>query len=153
MTVISREAFSGEESVSPFLTELRLPPREPRQEASELRDSERWIPAAECALEWVLAHYDADVLSGVSPDRAARSTVERFSGWIEVSLSGSVGAVPPGEASLRFQDELDRWEELAEECVEEATRDLASVDRYLALYLLMARHVVEQGYGFLLQKK
>ncbi len=109
-----------------------------------------WQEEARARLETALADFDARLVGGDDPCRAARRSIEGVMAWTRRSLirfSTEVGAGRMGAYLRRGETAL--WDDLAEQVISSAAGDPDGVQSFLELFIELSAEAAETGFASL----
>lgn len=109
----------------------------------------RWRAEADAHMESALAHFDAAIIAGQEPSRAAYTLCHGFMEWCRKSMS-RFNARPTNEQQKReWSREQAVWMGLADLAAVDAPRDPAGVDRFLQIWLGVVHEATAIGRSWL----
>jgi hypothetical protein len=106
----------------------------------------RWLKRAESQRDECLARFDLALVAGKEPTPAAREILAGFLAWTRWSAREfTKGAAPDALAAMLRTQEVRLWDQLADTAAAGASREAATVDRFLQVWLGVLHEAIRTG--------
>ncbi len=113
------------------------------------KEMAHWRCEADAHMEDALVRFDAAIVAGEEPGRAAHRLCHHFMGWTRISLR-RFGRVPmTAEQRRSWSKEHAVWTGLADLAAVDAPRDPACIDRFLVIWLGVVHEAAATGRAWL----
>jgi|GEM_PF-2784486 len=109
----------------------------------------QWRTEADAQLEDALARFDAAIIGGEEPGRAAHSLCHQFMDWSRGSLRRFRQRPVTDEQKRAWSREQAVWMGLADLAAVDAPKDPAGVDRFLMIWLGVVHEAAATGQSWL----
>lgn len=112
-------------------------------------DMVQWRAEADAHLEDALARFDAAIIGGDEPGRAAHRLCHQFMEWSRLSLKRFKQRPVTEEQKRAWSREQAVWTGLADLAAIDAPKDPAGVDRFLLIWLGVVHEAAATGQSWL----
>jgi hypothetical protein len=109
----------------------------------------QWRAEADAQLEDFLARFDAAIVGGTEPGRAAHSLCHRYMEWARASMGRFHRRPVTDEQKRAWSKEQAVWMGLADLAAVDAPKDPAGVDRFLMIWLGVVHEAAATGRSWL----